>query len=349
MSHVSEFPWKWILRDQTKFKSRKRKSLWRVYVLNKTAHNCTELKWTTLCTYQWCLPRIRGWGKRNPRKFDFMKHTRVAFWHPQRRQGGKCDSAAILESRENLGMSVSAGKYPLVGFQIPWAVSRISKPKAGIPQVKIPPQAKLSWILDSFTRAKVSDLPISDLSLKFYNNRYFVPQLWEEIFAQNLIYIACVADALILLCRGTDWFTNTWAGCNAGYNYTKIGKSYTYRREIVLEFCVRIASILQMSIKWNSWPELQTSTLRHKPFLMMTCSGTVHIFFFCCRYWVKKFAGIFGSTECMLNCEPCQVTSFHLLPSNHSVEMLSAAINSCECLQFIEITIRGPQGWEFDS
>lgn len=117
MSHVSEFPWKWILRDQTKFKSRKRKSLWRVYVLNKTSHNCTELKWTTLCTYQWCLPRIRGWGKGNPRKFDFMKRTRVGFWHPQRRQGGKCDSAAILESGENLGMSderrkISVGWVP---------------------------------------------------------------------------------------------------------------------------------------------------------------------------------------------------------------------------------------------
>ena len=124
---------------------------------------------------------------------------------------------------------------PLVGFQITWAVFRISKSKIQIPQAKksrildSTTKSFLAWVVDSLTWGKVSNVPNSDLFLKF-----FVPQLWAEKFTQNLIYIKICFLLTLLLnhCPATSFICR------------KIElKTHTYRQETVLEFCVRFASI----------------------------------------------------------------------------------------------------------
>lgn len=63
--------------------------------------------------------------------------------------------------------------------------------------------------------------------------------------------------------------------------------------------------LINISIRKNLWilevsipdPQLQTSALRHKPFLMMSCSGTTN--FVLLSYNAKQFAGIFGSIDCV--------------------------------------------------
>ena len=121
---------------------------------------------------------------------------------------------------------------------------------------------KWSAILEN-TCSHLYEFPFS---VKFHNERYFVPQLSEEIVAQNLI-------------SQFTFYFHVFNGCRpaTSFRYSERSKNQTQKHEEVLQFCVRFASILQCPIKWNSGPQLQTSALRHQPLLMITCFGIAHI------------------------------------------------------------------------
>lgn len=89
----------------------------------------------------------------------------------------------------------------------------------------------------------------------YYNKRYFVPQLWEEIFAQNLIYMYTkmydydyVSLHVFTSCQPAKSF----------FNIAKDRKIMCTDRKLVLEFCIRLLVYSKCQIKWNSGPKLQT-------------------------------------------------------------------------------------------
>ena len=78
-----------------------------------------------------------------------------------------------------------------------------------------------------------------------YDKKYFVPQHSEAKLAQSLIFKIC----FLLTCF------HQMLPC---LKFLK--KERTKRHERFLEFCVRFASILKMSIKWNSGPRVQNNS-----------------------------------------------------------------------------------------
>ena len=90
---------------------------------------------------------------------------------------------------------------------------------------------------------------------KYCNKRYFVPQLWEEIFAQNLIY-------MYTKMYDYDYVSlHVFASCQPAksfFNIAKDRKIMCTDRKLVLEFCIRLLVYSKCQIKWNSGPKLQT-------------------------------------------------------------------------------------------
>ena len=98
--------------------------------------------------------------------------------------GWEFDSAVTFERGENLRMSDERWKIKICIGWVPDFLSCISWI----------PQAKLSWIPDSLTwggsfpHTHQTEWSIENTTCMYYNKRYFVPQLWGDTFAQNLIF-----------------------------------------------------------------------------------------------------------------------------------------------------------------
>ena len=96
---------------------------------------------------------------------------------------------------------------------------------------------------------------IGSFFFKCCNKRYFVPQLWEEIFAQNLIY-------MYTKMYDYDYVSlHVFASCQPAksfFNIAKDRKIMCTDRKLVLEFCIRLLVYSKCQIKWNSGPKLQT-------------------------------------------------------------------------------------------
>ena len=187
---------------------------------------------------------------------------------------------------------------PLVAFQITGAVFRMSKSKIRNPQ------AKKSRILDSTTKSFLgSGFPNTRQSFQCTQQwsfflKFLVPQLWEENFTQNLIYIK--------ICFLLTFLLNTVPATSFPCRKIEL-KNHPYRQETVLEFCVRFASI-----KLN---EVLHSSNKYHPldmyqYYVILCT-TIHGYFQMHKMWTAKHA--------------------QLWPSNYSLEMLSVAIKYCEC------------------
>ena len=138
-----------------------------VYILDKTSHNWTEQRYALISGS----PQDVGEG--NPQEFDFVKSTPVRILTFTTAPWWEMWLSRHLESGENLGMSDEREKISFCW--VPYSLSCIPDFKAQ----NLDSRTKNFRILDSLTWSIWS---------KFYNKRYFVPQLWEEIFTQNLIY-----------------------------------------------------------------------------------------------------------------------------------------------------------------
>ena len=122
-----------------------------------------------------------------------------------------------------------------------WWLSRLlelysgcQSPKSGFHKQKNPGfwilQLNLSWVPDSLTRGKVSNVPNSDLfffevscTSALRRKIYTKPHLYQNLFSTYVFTKYCPATSFP--CRKIEL------------------KNHPYRQETVLEFCVRFASI----------------------------------------------------------------------------------------------------------